>query len=245
MALGTHRSPDVSNPQTHDAIDRVVDAGIMTSCDGVNFCPQTPLGRQWAALNYDRLLGLDGDPRPFTPTFRDVNIETGGSTAPITVDSTVRVDNLNADRLDGFGANELVRAARGFGGPVDDFDVCGDGSILGTLQVNAPVAGILLIWSTTPWVWDNDSSALSTTLLSTEVAVDGAQVSLVIEDTTSADSFGINSQSGAVPVAAGPHTVTVRGRECGSGLAFVQVLQLTTLFVPFDNDGGQGALSGR
>lgn len=108
LALGTHRFPDVSNPQTHDAIDRVVDAGIMTSCDGVNFCPQASLGRQWAALNYDRLLGLDGVARPYTPTFRDVNVETGGSTAPLVVDSTVKVGNLNADRLDGFDASSLV-----------------------------------------------------------------------------------------------------------------------------------------
>ena len=115
LALGVHRFPDVTNPQTHDAIDRVVDAGIMTSCDGTNFCPQQALGRQWAALNYDRILGLDGTARPYTPTFRDVNIETGGGTAPLAVDSTIRVDNLNADRVDGFDANALVRAAQAAG----------------------------------------------------------------------------------------------------------------------------------
>jgi hypothetical protein len=40
-----------------------------------------------------------------------VNIQTGGSTAPLTVDSSQKVDNLNSDQLDGLHANELGRLA--------------------------------------------------------------------------------------------------------------------------------------
>ena len=173
---------------------------IMTSCDGTNFCPQQALGRQWAALNYDRILGLDGTARPYTPTFRDVNIETGGGTAPLAVDSTIRVDNLNADRVDGFDANTLVRAAQASGGTVDDFDTCAD-TTLTTLTANAPEAGILLIWSKVAWRWDPDSSPASArAIFEDKVRVDGTVAVLGTTDTTNSDVFEISSQSTAVPV---------------------------------------------
>ena len=245
LALGVHRFPDVTNPQTHDAIDRVVDAGIMTSCDGTNFCPQQALGRQWAALNYDRILGLDGTARPYTPTFRDVNIETGGGTAPLAVDSTIRVDNLNADRVDGFDANALVRAAQASGGTVDDFDTCAD-TTLTTLTANAPEAGILLIWSKVAWRWDPDSSPASArAIFEDKVRVDGTVAVLGTTDTTNSDVFEISSQSTAVPVTAGAHTLLLQATECGNAMASVNGSNLMTLFVPFGNSGGQGALSGR
>jgi hypothetical protein len=99
-----------SNPN-HDAIDRVTDAGIMYPCQtspSLLFCPKTALGRQWAAANYDRMLGLSGTPLPYTPTFRAVNVQTGGSTPPFTVDSSQMVTNLNADQLDGLDAADFV-----------------------------------------------------------------------------------------------------------------------------------------
>ena len=92
-----------SNPN-HDAIDRVTNAGIMTPCQTspqLLFCPTTALGRQWAAANYDRMLGLAGTPGNFVPTFRGVNVVTGGGPPPFTVDSSTKVTNLNADLLDG------------------------------------------------------------------------------------------------------------------------------------------------
>jgi|SoiMethySBSTD1v2_1073268.scaffolds.fasta_scaffold395211_2 hypothetical protein len=245
LALGVHRFPDVTNPQTHDAIDRVVDAGIMTSCDGTNFCPQQALGRQWAALNYDRILGLDGTARPFTPTFRDVNIETGGGTAPLAVDSTIRVDNLNADRVDGFDANALVRAAQASGGTVDDFNTCADTN-LATLTVNAPQAGIILIWSKVAWRWDpNSTPASARAILEDKVRVDGTVAVSGTTDTTNTDVFEISSQSTAVPVTAGAHTLVLQATECGNAMAFVDGSNVMTLFVPFGNSGSQGALSGR
>ena len=103
-----------SNPN-HDAIDRVTNAGIMTPCQTspqLLFCPTTQLGRQWAATNYDRILGLSGTPGNFRPTFRAVNVQTGGAAPPFTVDSSQEVANLNADQLDGYDANGLVRSAR-------------------------------------------------------------------------------------------------------------------------------------
>jgi hypothetical protein len=245
LALGVHRFPDVTNPQTHDAIDRVVDAGIMTSCDGTNFCPQVALGRQWAAVNYDRILGLDGTARPFTPTFRDVNVETGGGTPPLTVDSTLRVDNLNADRVDGFDANALVRAAQASGAAVDNFNTCTH-TDLATISVNAPQDGILLIWSKVSWRWDADSTpSSSTAILDDRVTVDGTEVVLGTTDTTNDDVFEISSQSTARPVTAGAHALALQGRECGNGMANILGSNLMTLFVPFGNSGGQGALSGR
>ena len=246
LALGVHRFPDVTNPETHDAIDRVVDAGIMTSCDGgTNFCPQIALGRQWAALNYDRILGLDGTARPFTPTFRDVNVETGGGTAPLTVDSTLLVDNLNVDQVDGLDANSITRAAQASGGAVDDFNTCAQTN-LATISVNAPANGILLIWSKVSWRWDADSTpASSRAILDDRVMLDGVQAVLGTTDTTNDDVFEISSQTTAQPVTAGAHALTLQAQECGNAMATILGSNVMTLFVPFGNAGGQGILSGR
>lgn len=90
------------------------------------------------------------------------------------------------------------------------------------MNVNAPVAGILLVWGRVSRVWDSDSTALSTAILSDEVLVDGSQVSLATLDAKSSDMFELSSRSGARPVAAGAHTVTLRGRERGTGMAVIQ-----------------------
>jgi hypothetical protein len=64
-------------------------------------------------------------------------------------------------------------------------------------------------------------------------------------DTTNSDVFEISSQSTAVPVTAGAHTLLLQATECGNAMASVNGSNLMTLFVPFGNSGGQGALSGR
>jgi hypothetical protein len=116
FALGSllsDRYSDVpaTNP-AHDSINRVVDAGIMTPCEsspGSRFCPFGNVIRMGTALQYDRLLGLDGNARPYTPTFRALNVETGGSGPPLTVDSQTKVENLNADTVDGHDSTEFLR----------------------------------------------------------------------------------------------------------------------------------------
>jgi hypothetical protein len=98
----------------HDQIQRAYAAGMIGACAGSppppnqTFCPGNTITKGSAANQYDKAFGLDGTPRPFTPTWRQVNILTGGSLAPLLVDSQVKVTNLNADLLDGMNAADFA-----------------------------------------------------------------------------------------------------------------------------------------
>src|SRR5207237_2063766 len=114
-------------------------AGIMTPCQTspqLLFCPTTALGRQWAATNYDRILGLSGTPGNFVPTFKGMNVVTGGSTPPFTVDSSQKVTNLNADLLDGYDSTQVLPGAGSYSSYGGDPDA--------TLKFLAPAASISL-----------------------------------------------------------------------------------------------------
>jgi hypothetical protein len=81
------------------------------------FCPNQTTIRRGLAKQYDYALGLSGTPGAFTPTFQAVNVKTGGSTPPFTVDSSQKVTNLNADSLDGIDSSGLIQG----GGRVTGF----------------------------------------------------------------------------------------------------------------------------
>jgi hypothetical protein len=106
-------------PTTHpfyNQIERAYAAGMIGACAGSppppnqTFCPGNFITKGSASNQYDKAFGLDGTPRPFTPTWRNINIITGGSIAPFTVDSQVKVDNLNADLLDGLDSAAFAPA---------------------------------------------------------------------------------------------------------------------------------------
>jgi hypothetical protein len=92
----------------HDQIERAYSAGMIGSCSATTFCPGNTVTKGQAANQYDKAFGLDGNPRPFTPTWRAVNVKTGGSTPPFSVDSTKKVANLNADYVDGYAASAFL-----------------------------------------------------------------------------------------------------------------------------------------
>jgi hypothetical protein len=106
-------------PTTHpfyNQIERAYAAGMIGACAGSppppnqTFCPGNFITKGSASNQYDKAFGLDGNPRPFTPTFRQVNILTGGSFAPFLVDTTTKVVNLNADLLDGKDSSDFAPA---------------------------------------------------------------------------------------------------------------------------------------
>jgi hypothetical protein len=109
LALASDVFTDVPDSHPfHDQINRAYAAGMIGACGPTTFCPANVVTKGMAANQYDKAFGLDGNPRPFTPTFRAVNVESGGA-APFTVDSSQKVTNLNADQLDGLDATEFVR----------------------------------------------------------------------------------------------------------------------------------------
>jgi hypothetical protein len=111
LAFAADTFTDVpSSHPFHNQIERAYAAGMIGSCGATTFCPATTITKGQAANQYDKAFGLDGNPRPFTPTWRAVNVETGGSNPPFTVDSTQKVANLNSDLLDGYPASAFLGA---------------------------------------------------------------------------------------------------------------------------------------
>jgi hypothetical protein len=109
FALASDVFTDVpSSHPFHDQINRAYAAGMIGACGASTFCPGNTVTKGMAANQYDKAFGLDGTPRPFTPTWRQVNVVTGGATPPFTVDSAQKVANLNADRLDGHDSTDFL-----------------------------------------------------------------------------------------------------------------------------------------
>jgi hypothetical protein len=146
--------------------------------------------------------------------------------------------NPNADKLDGLDANQLVRATTvSTAASVNDFDACAFTTVL-TRNVNAPVAGILLVTGNlmaTRDITDPDPADVAI-----RVAV-GATVATVPQATGLLTDDGNReagvSATGAIAVGAGTHAVNLQASECEAGLAFLSDRSITTLFVPFGNDG--------
>jgi hypothetical protein len=148
----------------------------------------------------------------------------------------------NAHKLDGLHANQLVRATTLSSTTVtDDFDTCAFTTLL-SKTVTAPTSGILLVWGNVAAA--KDVTGVNPSTLGVQVTVDATAVTteqaVHLVDQTSRE--GSAQATGATPVSAGSHIVDVKASECTTGTAFIVNQSITTLFVPFGNDGNQGAL---
>jgi hypothetical protein len=84
FVLASHQFGDVpSTNQFHGDIDAIADAQVTTGCGGGNFCPDGVVTREQMAAFMNRLGAL----------------------------SPGKIPVVNARRLDGYGVNEIVRAA--------------------------------------------------------------------------------------------------------------------------------------
>jgi hypothetical protein len=149
----------------------------------------------------------------------------------------------NAHKVDGYHANQLVRATQKVETSfIDNFD-SGSFTPVVSKSVTAPRKGVLVISAWVTAEWDIDS-ADTTAALTGRVAVDGSALAplvrqvLVDEGTYSgAESM---AWSVAVPVSKGSHPVILQLSEDSSGMAFITERGLTIMFVPFGNGGGAG-----
>jgi hypothetical protein len=169
--------------------------------------------------------------------------------------------NPNANTLNGFAANQLVRATSATAGNLaqepcssavlDDFGSTTFTNVV-SKSVTAPVAGIFAISGRVGAEFDSGSPAGSSLRLLGRLAVDGVQAGPQNE-TSLADTADTCNEgrtlalSQAVAVTAGNHTVAVQVAKStaagGTGLAWVANGSLTVVFVPFGNDGVQGVLA--
>ena len=218
VVLASHRFNDVpTSHQFHAAISAIADAGITTGCpQGTNnYCPNGLVTRGQMAAFLSRLGALQAGSAP----------------------------KVNADKVDGLQANQLVRAATiSSTTAIDDFDTCAMTTVL-SKSVTAPANGILMVWGTIEA--SKDFTDPDNALLEAQVAVGGAAAT--VANSAYLHFLGTGEAtiavSGAVPVTAGSKAVVLQAQECSAGMAYIVNRSITTLFVPFGDSGTQGSIA--
>jgi hypothetical protein len=193
---------DVDDTDTHAAgVAFMKASGVSIGCDADNnYCPTDPVTRAQMATFMYRLSGTDPETDP----------------------------SVNADQLDGFDVNEIIRAS---------YDQTDSGALLGTDGVAAettmvaPTSGILLIHAS----GDVESASTGDTI-SCEIDVDGALVAASrrsVHVDFPDQPVDICATDVAIEVDAGTHTI----EYSFSGLLLNSVVDeaaLTVLYVPFN-----------
>jgi hypothetical protein len=184
-----------------------------------------------------------------------------GPAGPAGATGPAGAPNPNADTLNGFAANRLVRATTASAGTPGD--PCGGPAVIASFSsttftsliartITAPANGILLIWGRTSVELNSGSPAGSSLRLLGRLTVDdaqaGGQSETSLTDTAQTCKEGRTmAEATAVQVTAGDHTVALQAAKSaitgGTGIAYIGSAALTTLFVPFGNAGTQGTLA--
>lgn len=140
---------------------------------------------------------------------------------------------INADRLNGYQAKDLVRASSSRSlVAVDDFDTCPFSTVL-TMKVAAPKSGYLEVWGSLGAA--RDVSFTDDALLTGQVKV-GKKVAATELSTHLTGSGTRDSHvalSGMIPVKKGLRTVKLQASECTTGAAYIASRSLSSMFVPF------------
>ena len=160
----------------------------------------------------------------------------------------------NADKVDGYHANQLVRAS--YKATVDHIDDFSSGTFTSIVSkdVKAPKKGILLITATFNAEWDATSAANTAALLESILTVNGATLPgyglpvrhEVLDHSEAADIWDSQSVTllGAKAVSKGTHNVALQvRRSSGTALTHIERGFITVLYVPFGNAGTAGVLS--
>jgi hypothetical protein len=164
---------------------------------------------------------------------------------PLEVSSNVIVKRLNADRVDGWHANHLSRAAFASTDNVDesgfvvDDEGNGTGDLL-TVPISAPRSGMLLITASA----ESHLTGVTTSLYVCDLTVDGADVPGTKRYVQLTDNGGEENDepncatNGGFLVDGGEHTVALRvvGRQ---EPVLFEGATLQVQYVAFDGDGSR------
>jgi hypothetical protein len=213
-------------------------ASTAFGADGGNFI----LGQTNSATAITKLAGaagvagpslqIDNNSSGAAATALDLQVEPGK--APMKVNSGTQVANLNADKVDGKDANQLVRVASFAGqSPLAD----GTSGKVATTTINAPAPGFLVIDASSD-VSNNGESAFPQCF----IRVDGFPASgsrMIMQLNESQGS--VNTQedcatNAVVPVAAGTHTVDLEGVADGNNTLWEETT-LSAIYIPFNGSG--------
>ena len=147
----------------------------------------------------------------------------------------------NADRVNGFHANQLVRAGYKKNNASQDFNPSNYQTIL-SKSATAPVKGILVVWGNVDAEW---KSGTGSTTLQARFRVDGHSVGIPDTEQQIDNTGFYHSNSvalaAAVPVTKGKHAVVLQAYTTDAAI-ILQGRSINTLFVPFGNGWKQGIL---
>jgi hypothetical protein len=153
----------------------------------------------------------------------------------------------NAGKVDGLSADELVRANSVVtDGHVSNFRSRGFANIH-RIRFDAPVKGVLMLWSGVNAEWDDDSEPGTYSEIVARLTVDrrvaGSPQRAEISRSTNVGTQHIGL-SAAIPVKAGPHRIVLQARTAaGEALTYLRGRHTEFLFVPYGPSGTQGSLN--
>ncbi len=159
---------------------------------------------------------------------------------PLKVNTSKKVANLNADRVDGLSAHQLIRVAHTATDNVDDGIFSAGAANVLTVTVHAPRSGFLVIGSAIDGFGPTDApdSYICRILVDGSGVTGTSMVSLVDWEAGASGNASENcSTTGAQAVAAGTHTVDLR--VTNQTTVIFGAATLWAMYVPFDGDGNR------
>ncbi len=166
-----------------------------------------------------------------------LGLQVNAGRAPMTVNAEAgKATNLDADKVDGYGANELVRVARA---NASGTTLTGTEQNQVTVSLTAPTAGFVLVQS------DYNVSGTGCPCEAWMLLRDeGSQTAPSYKIVKKAVDHGFDSGSmgWVFPVTAGSHTFRLTAFKGGGTTVGVNGPTIQALFVPFGSAGGAGTL---
>lgn len=181
------------------------------------------------------MLSIDNTSAGASATALDLRVEPGK--APMKVNSTTRVANLNSDRIDDKSANQLVRVASFTGeSPL----ASGTNGTLATTTINAPASGFLVIEAgsdvTNIYTSENATCFIEVDGLGL-LSGNGSERAIRVDGATNVNEDEDCSTNTVVPVAAGTHTVDLEVRYVDQPKTHWGSTALSAIYIPFDGTG--------
>ncbi len=205
VAVATHVFDDVTDSETHaEGIEWVAASGVTSGCGGGNYCPTANVTRAQMGTFMCRLSGNCG-------------------VAP----------SVDADTVDGFGANDLIRFS---GDSVDFKALTGVSGTAATATITAPGAGWLVVGASSDVYNFIGYDDLLCRILVDSSAVTASARIIEVDGTTGAGESECSTDAYYEVTSAGDYTVDFDYLLVGSDTTVDRTV-LTVLFVPFDASG--------
>jgi hypothetical protein len=179
------------------------------------------------------LLRIDNNSAGASATALDLQVERGK--APMKVNSAARVANLNADRVDGKHANQLIRVAS-FAGP-SPLPNGTDGTVA-TTNITAPAPGFLVIDAGSDLFNPIQFDVVRCGIEVDNATAPGSERFMELNAPQSVNQEEDCSTNTVVPVSAGQHKIDLQASLVDSPNTIWEDTALSAIYVPF---GGAGA----